>query len=80
MIRKLLEDKEELTIHLEKEKEKYAREEKMWKNIEDSYQNKITIIVEENADQIRNTKKQVEEFLEMIIQYEEQGNKEKIQL
>lgn len=37
MIRKLLEDKEELTIHLEKEKEKYAREEKMWKNIEDSY-------------------------------------------
>lgn len=37
MIKKLLEDKEELTICLEEEKKKYARDEKMWNNIEESY-------------------------------------------
>lgn len=37
MIKKLLEDKEELTICLEEEKQKYSRDEKMWNNIEESY-------------------------------------------
>lgn len=45
MIKKLLNDKEELTICLEEERQKYAREENLWKNIEQSYEHKIAIIV-----------------------------------
>lgn len=48
--------------------------------IEQSYVNQIRIIVEENNAQTANTKQQIEEFLEVIEQYEEEAEKERMEL
>jgi len=39
--------------------------------MEAEYENKIRIIVEDNNAQITSTKNQIEEFLDIIVQYEE---------
>ena len=52
MIKKLLEDKESLTSRLESFEVKILNEERSKKNMEDQYENKIRIIVEENKAQI----------------------------
>ena len=52
MIKKLLEDKESLTSRLESFEVKILNEELSKKNMEDQYENKIRIIVEENKAQI----------------------------
>ena len=80
MIKKLLEDKERLTAELEKSKLKLLEEEHAKRTMQEQYQNKIRIIVEDNNTQIGNTKQQVEEFLDMIIQYQEEANAEKEEL
>lgn len=60
MIKKLLEDKESLTSRLESFEVKILNEERSKKNMEDQYENKIRIIVEENKAQIGHTKQQIE--------------------
>ena len=44
---------------------------------EQDYENRINGIVEENNKQINSTKEQIEQFLDMIVQYEEEAAKEK---
>lgn len=69
MIKKLLEDKEQLTTQLQDYKQRLSHEENQLSHLESEYEHKINIIVEENNAQINNTKQQIEEFLDMIIQY-----------
>jgi len=47
------------------------KEEESLRNMEAEYENKIRIIVEDNNAQITSTKNQIEEFLDIIVQYEE---------
>jgi len=47
------------------------KEEESLQNMEAEYENKIRIIVEDNNAQITSTKNQIEEFLDIIVQYEE---------
>lgn len=60
MIKKLLEDKERLTTQLEKYKNQIIEEEQSKRSIEEEYENRIRIIVEDNNAQISNTKQQIE--------------------
>jgi hypothetical protein len=60
MIRKLLEDKETLTDQLEACKLKLTQEQQHAHAIEQQCENKIRIIVEDNAHQIDTTKQQIE--------------------
>ena len=69
MIKKLLEDKEQLTTQLQDYKQRLSHEENQLSHLESEYEHKINIIFEENNAQINNTKQQIEEFLDMIIQY-----------
>lgn len=47
------------------------KEEESLQSMEAEYENKIRIIVEDNNAQITSTKNQIEEFLDIIVQYEE---------
>lgn len=80
MIRKLLEDKEQLTVQLEECRRQSSQGEQEKAALQEEYENRIRIIVEENNTQVSSTKKQIEEFLDMIIQFEEESNAEKEEL
>lgn len=59
MIRKLLEDKEKMTLQLENYKQKLLDEENSKKNIEHSYENRIKTMMDENNEQVTTTKQQI---------------------
>jgi chromosome segregation ATPase len=80
MIKKLLEDKERLTLQLEDYKGRCREEREARASSEAEHENRIRLIVEENSAQISSTKQQIEEFLDIISQYEEEAAQEKEEL
>jgi hypothetical protein len=73
MIKKLLEDKETLTDQLQATRQKCATEQARAARLEEAHEEQVRAIVEDNHAQIATTKQQIEEFLDMIIQYEEEA-------
>jgi hypothetical protein len=68
LITKLLQDKEELTMTIQK---LIDENQKKVKQVENDCSLKLKSVIEERDEQISSTKSQIEEFLIVIEQYEE---------
>ena len=79
LITKLLKDKEDLTLALEKLEEQlkanHARTEQLNREAHDS-RDKIEELTRDKDHHINKTKKQIDDFLQIIEQYEEEAEHE----
>ena len=64
-----------MTNALESAKKAYNEQERLLKQTHDTHADQMRIVMEENRTQVHNTRRQMEDFLEVIEQYEEEAEK-----